>query len=63
MAWCEANKVDYVFGLARNARLEARLAEALAEARRLSEAVDGKCARVFRDFLWSTRTPGRAVGA
>ena len=35
MAWCEANKVDYVFGLARNPRLEARIAEALAEARRL----------------------------
>ena len=42
MAWCEANKVDYVFGLARNARLEARIAEALAEARRLSEAAEGK---------------------
>ncbi len=22
MAWCEANRVDYVFGLARNDRLE-----------------------------------------
>jgi hypothetical protein len=55
MAWCEANRVDYVFGLARNARLEARLAEALAEARRLSEAMDGKRARAFRDFLWSTK--------
>jgi Transposase DDE domain group 1 len=51
MAWCEANKVDYVFGLARNARLEARLAEA----RRLSQAAEGKPARVFRDFLWSTK--------
>ena len=55
MAWCEANKVDYVFGLARNARLEARIAEALAEARRLSEAAEGKPARAFRDFLWSTK--------
>ncbi len=26
MVWCEAHKVDYVFGLARNARLEARIA-------------------------------------
>src|ERR1700758_4629366 len=33
MAWCAANKVDYVFGLARNARLEARIADALAQAR------------------------------
>jgi Transposase DDE domain group 1 len=55
MAWCEANKVDYVFGLARNARLEARVAGALAEARRQSEAMAGQPARVFRDFLWSTK--------
>jgi hypothetical protein len=55
MAWCEANKVDYVFGLARNARLEARLREALVEARRMSEAAGGKPERVFRDFLWSTK--------
>src|SRR5271169_786026 len=55
MAWCEANKVDYVFGLARNERLQARIAEALADAERLSLAGQGKPARVFRDFLWSTK--------
>ncbi|HEY5207253.1 MAG TPA: IS1380 family transposase [Roseiarcus sp.] len=55
MAWCEANKVDYLFGLARNARLEARLAEALSEAERLSQADAGQPARVFRDFDWSTK--------
>ena len=55
MGWCEANKVDYVFGLARNKRLEARVWAALIEARRLSEAAGGKSARVFRDFLWSTK--------
>lgn len=55
MAWCEASKVDCVFGLARNARLEARIATALAEAQRLSEAEEGWPARVFRDFLWSTK--------
>jgi hypothetical protein len=55
MAWCEANKVDYVFGLARNARLEARLADALDEAERLSLANAGQPARVFRDFDWSTK--------
>src|ERR687886_2098405 len=32
MAWCEAERVGFVFGLARNARLEARLAGALEEA-------------------------------
>jgi len=55
MAWCEANKVDYVFGLARNARLEARIADALDEARLLSQANAGLPARVFRDFDWSTK--------
>jgi hypothetical protein len=33
MVWCEANRVDYVFGLDRNKRLEARISEALVEAR------------------------------
>ena len=47
MVWCEAHKVDYVFGLARNERLEARVAAGLAEARRRSEAADEKPARVF----------------
>ena len=54
MAWCEANAVDYVFGLARNARLEARIADALSEARTMSQANGGQPARVFRDFEWST---------
>jgi Transposase DDE domain group 1 len=55
MAWCEANKVDYVFGLARNARLEARLADALDEAEGLSQANAGQPARVFCDFEWTTK--------
>ncbi len=55
MAWCEANAVDYVFGLARNARLEARIAGALSEARGMSLANEARPARVFRDFEWSTK--------
>lgn len=55
MAWCEANRVDYVFGLARNARLEARISTALSKAKAASEASSGKPARVFRDFLWTTK--------
>jgi hypothetical protein len=55
MAWCEANKVDYVFGLARNARLEAKIAPALRRAEALCEQGDGKPARVFRDFAWTTK--------
>ena len=54
MAWCEANRVDYVFGLARNVRLGAVLAEPLAEAKRLCLA-SGKPARVFHDFRYRTR--------
>jgi hypothetical protein len=55
MAWCEDNRVDYVFGLARNARLEKRIAPALEEARLLCRASDS-AARTYRDFLWSTKT-------
>jgi len=54
MAWCEDNRVDYLFGLARNERLEKRIAQALDEARRIGQET-GAPARVFRDFLWSTR--------
>jgi hypothetical protein len=53
MAWCEANRVDYLFGLARNDRLvdeiSGELAEAAAESRRT-----GKPARRFKDFMWTT---------
>jgi hypothetical protein len=53
MQWCEANRVDYVFGLARNSRLEAKLAEQIAEARQL-HMTTGMPARVFRDFRYRT---------
>ena len=54
MAWCEANRVDYVFGLARNERLETRIAPAMKEAGRASRT-SGRAARIFRDFMWSTK--------
>ena len=54
MAWCEANRVDYVFGLARNERLVAEIETELAEARAAAEA-SGQPARRFKDFRWSTR--------
>jgi len=53
MAWCEANRVDYVFGLARNARLVAMIEEELAAARAMAEK-SGQPARRFKDFQWST---------
>jgi len=53
MAWCEANRVDYAFGLARNARLvaelEADLAAAVAE-----HARTGQPARRFKEFRYAT---------
>jgi hypothetical protein len=53
MGWCEANVVDFVFGLARNTRLEAALGEQLATAKQLC-LMSGKPARVFRDFYYRT---------
>jgi Transposase DDE domain group 1 len=53
MAWCEANRVDYLFGLARNARLAAMIENELAVARSAAEA-SGKPARRFKEFAWST---------
>ena len=53
MTWCEANKVDFVFGLARNNRLETLLADGLAQAKALCEQ-GGKAARVFKDFRYQT---------
>ena len=43
MAWCEANRVDFVFGLARNARLVAEIAVELLQAE--AEAVRDRQAR------------------
>jgi len=54
MAWCEANGVDYLFGLARNQRLVAAIAAELAHAREESKT-SGQPARRFKEFSWSTR--------
>jgi hypothetical protein len=53
MTWCEANGVDYLFGLARNDRLVGAIAEELAEAAAESLA-QGAPARRFADFPWRT---------
>ena len=53
MAWCETNRVDYLFGLQRNKRLQAQIAEELSQAEAASAAT-GKPARRFADFLWTT---------
>ncbi|MFY9640081.1 MAG: IS1380 family transposase [Rhodomicrobium sp.] len=54
MAWCEANRVEYIFGLARNARLEAEIAEELAEAEAKAKE-SGGAARVFKELRYQTR--------
>ena len=53
MAWCEANRVDYLFGLARNERLVAAIAAELIAAS-LDSLQTGKPARRFRDFTYAT---------
>jgi Transposase DDE domain group 1 len=53
MSWCEANRVDYVFGLARNERLVGAIADELAAAEAASLA-QGAPARRFADLAWRT---------
>ena len=54
MAWCEGNGVDYVFGLAKNARLIKMIGKELHEARREWEQT-GRAARRFRELAYRTR--------
>jgi hypothetical protein len=54
MKWCEVNGVDFLFGLAKNARLVAEIAAELAAAEEDSKA-SGQPARRFKEFSWSTR--------
>ncbi len=53
MAWCEANRVDYLFGLAKNNRLVAEIDNELAWAEQDAKA-SGKPARRFKEFRWTT---------
>ena len=55
MRWCEANGVDYLFGLAKNRRLTAILGRELHEAK-CEHQRTGHAARVFKDFTYRTRT-------
>jgi hypothetical protein len=54
MGWCEANHVDYLFGLARNKRLAKIIGAQMQQARVLHQAT-GKAARVFTEFTYQTR--------
>jgi hypothetical protein len=53
MAWCEGNAVDYVLGLARNARLEAEIAPTL-ELAGVKRVLTGRPARIFKELCYRT---------
>jgi hypothetical protein len=53
MAWCERQRVDYLFGLAKNERLTGEIASELEQARQAFEET-GRAARVYKDFRYQT---------
>jgi hypothetical protein len=53
MAWCEHHGVDYLLGLAGNARLKREVAEALAQAKQQFEQA-GQASRVFVELRYQT---------
>jgi hypothetical protein len=54
MAWCEANVVDYVLGLAKNPVLIREIETELKKAEKKSQKT-GKAARYYKDFQYSTK--------
>jgi hypothetical protein len=53
MRWCEGHRVDYVFGLARNARLRKRIDAEMAQAQSI-HAQSQQAARIFSEFSYQT---------
>jgi hypothetical protein len=53
MGWCEANRVDYVLGLARNPRLVGEITAELAAASTEAK-LTGRPARSFKEFRYQT---------
>jgi len=49
MSWCEANKADYLFGLARNSRLQEEIQGEMEETGKHYEQT-GRASRVYKDF-------------
>jgi hypothetical protein len=54
MGWCEQNRVDYLFGLARNQRLAKIIGAEMHQAHILHQT-SGQPARVFAEFSYRTR--------
>lgn len=55
MKWCEENAVDYVFGMARNKRLQRIIGQQLHEARQQWEQSQ-ESARIFTEFDYQTKS-------
>lgn len=54
MAWCEAEGVDYLLGLAKNERLKAQIESELQQAKQQYQET-GRAARIFKEFYYQTR--------
>jgi len=54
MSWCEENRVDFLFGLAKNSRLKRILGGEMHQAKEQFEATK-EASRVFKDFTYKTK--------
>ena len=54
MAWCDAEGVDYLLGLAKNERLKAEIVKEMEEAKAQYQET-GRAARRFKEFVYQTR--------
>jgi hypothetical protein len=54
MTWCEQNRVEFVFGLAGNSRLDGMITEELKQAKALAKQSENT-ARVFKELRYRTR--------
>jgi hypothetical protein len=54
MAWCEAEGVDYLLGLAKNERLQAEIVKEMGQAKALYQQTR-RAARWFTEFVYQTR--------
>ncbi len=53
LSWCEANRIDYVVGLAKNPRLLKEIGKEQKEAKKLFDETN-KATRIFTGFLYQT---------
>src|SRR5256886_3400613 len=54
LAWCEAEGVDYLLGLAKNERLKVEIKKEMEEAKARYQET-GRAARLFKEFVYQTR--------